>query len=65
MFAEHSMYNLDDAPIGKAANMPSPLIEGWMPPTRQNWQTVLTIWQIAFPVVRHHPKHHPNHGCFR
>jgi hypothetical protein len=28
------------------------LVEGWMPPTRERWELLLKIWQIAFPIVR-------------
>ena len=27
------------------------LIEGWMPPTRENWETIITVWQFGFPIV--------------
>ncbi|KAL0941563.1 steroid 5 alpha-reductase [Colletotrichum truncatum] len=27
------------------------LIEGWLPPTRQNWQLLSTIWQISYPII--------------
>ncbi|KAK2028602.1 3-oxo-5-alpha-steroid 4-dehydrogenase [Colletotrichum zoysiae] len=27
------------------------LIEGWLPPTRENWETITTVWQFAWPVI--------------
>lgn len=27
------------------------IIEGWMPPTRENYELILTIWQISYPIV--------------
>ncbi|KAF7563231.1 hypothetical protein G7046_g936 [Stylonectria norvegica] len=27
------------------------LIEGWMPPTRENYELILKIWQIAYPII--------------
>ncbi|KEY74640.1 hypothetical protein S7711_05069 [Stachybotrys chartarum IBT 7711] len=26
------------------------LIQGWLPPTRQNYNLILTVWQIAYPI---------------
>ncbi|KXH62409.1 3-oxo-5-alpha-steroid 4-dehydrogenase [Colletotrichum salicis] len=26
------------------------LIEGWLPPTRENWETITTVWQLSWPV---------------
>lgn len=30
------------------------IVEGWLPPTRENWGLLLTFWQFAYPVVRKH-----------
>jgi hypothetical protein len=27
------------------------IIEGWLPPTRENYNLILTVWQIAYPIV--------------
>ncbi|KPM43402.1 hypothetical protein AK830_g3136 [Neonectria ditissima] len=27
------------------------IIEGWMPPTRENYELILKIWQIAYPII--------------
>lgn len=27
------------------------LIEGWMPPSRENWEIILKVWQYGFPIV--------------
>ncbi|CRK22622.1 hypothetical protein BN1708_003562 [Verticillium longisporum] len=27
------------------------LIENWLPPTRENWKTILTVWQISYPIL--------------
>ncbi|CRK28849.1 hypothetical protein BN1723_014196 [Verticillium longisporum] len=27
------------------------LIEHWLPPTRENWKTILTVWQISYPIL--------------
>lgn len=27
------------------------LIEGWMPPTRENYNLIFRVWQISYPVV--------------
>lgn len=29
-----------------------PSLEGWMPPTRENWEFILKVWQWSFPIVR-------------
>ena len=34
----------------------SALLEGWMPPSRENWELIVTIWQWAFPIVRITPR---------
>ncbi|KAJ0158026.1 Uncharacterized protein CTA2_12466 [Colletotrichum tanaceti] len=26
------------------------LIEGWLPPTRENWETLTIVWQLSWPV---------------
>lgn len=28
------------------------LIEGWYPPTRENYEHLLFWWQIGYPIVR-------------
>ncbi|WYZ36981.1 hypothetical protein EsH8_II_000487 [Colletotrichum jinshuiense] len=27
------------------------LVEGWLPPTRENWELVTTVWQLSWPVI--------------
>lgn len=27
------------------------LIQDWLPPTRDNYNLILTFWQFAFPIV--------------
>jgi hypothetical protein len=27
------------------------IVEGWMPPTRENYQLILVVWQILYPFV--------------
>uniref|UniRef100_L2FIB5 Steroid 5 alpha-reductase n=1 Tax=Colletotrichum fructicola (strain Nara gc5) TaxID=1213859 RepID=L2FIB5_COLFN len=27
------------------------LVEGWLPPTRENWQLLSTVWQISYPII--------------
>ncbi|KAI5456568.1 hypothetical protein BGZ63DRAFT_395807 [Mariannaea sp. PMI_226] len=27
------------------------LLEGWMPPTRENYELILTIWKFAYPII--------------
>ncbi|KAH6999651.1 3-oxo-5-alpha-steroid 4-dehydrogenase-domain-containing protein [Ilyonectria destructans] len=27
------------------------IIEGWMPPTRENYELILKIWQISYPII--------------
>jgi hypothetical protein len=38
-----------------AATLGKPLIEGWMPPTRENYDFIVKVAQISFPVVRPPP----------
>ncbi|KAK7414198.1 hypothetical protein QQX98_006892 [Neonectria punicea] len=28
-----------------------PIVEGWMPPTRENYELILKIWQISYPII--------------
>lgn len=32
------------------------IIEGWLPPTRENYNLILTVWQIAYPIVSNFKK---------
>ena len=34
------------------------LVEGWMPPTRENYETILFVWQLLYPAVS--PYNPPN-----
>ncbi|KAK7420596.1 hypothetical protein QQZ08_010356 [Neonectria magnoliae] len=27
------------------------IVEGWMPPTRENYELILKIWQISYPII--------------
>lgn len=27
------------------------LVEGWMPPTRENYELILTVWKFSMPIV--------------
>lgn len=27
------------------------IIEGWLPPTRENYDLILKVWQISYPIV--------------
>ncbi|KAE9574206.1 hypothetical protein CGMCC3_g9829 [Colletotrichum fructicola] len=27
------------------------IVEGWLPPTRENWQLLSTVWQISYPII--------------
>jgi hypothetical protein len=28
------------------------IVEGWYPPTRENWETVVLVFRVVYPVVR-------------
>lgn len=41
------------------------IVEGWYPPTRENWQTTVLTFQILYPAVRRARRHDPpsEAGC--
>lgn len=41
------------------------IVEGWYPPTRENWETTVLTFQILYPAVRRARRHDPplEAGC--
>ena len=37
-----------------------PIIEGWMPPTRENWELIVNIYQFSYPIVSSAPPFIPS-----
>lgn len=29
------------------------IVQDWLPPTRENYETLIFIWQFLYPFVRH------------
>ncbi len=45
------MFDISKGPAGQGLGQLSTLLEDWMPPSRENWRLLLTIFQWAFPIV--------------
>lgn len=44
------MFDISMEPAHAGVEHLSALLEDWMPPSRENWHIILTIWQWSFPV---------------
>ena len=38
------------------------LIEGWLPPTRENYELILTVWKWSYPIVCQLARSRPSHA---